>query len=153
MSVPFSENGGFVASNFFLFMPTSSPDGSQSYIGIFDVSNFNDPTDGRLYTYRQEDIIVGRVPTVRRIILVYRDTGVLSVTVTVQGTDDNGQKVSQSVKVQIGTTSASLQLLTKFVDIELTAFRPQPLLSQNAGDGPLDIVSLTMIGSVEEVTL
>ncbi len=153
MTVPFSENGGFAATNFYLFVPTQDAALSQSYIGIFDPTSFDDPVDGTSYAYRQEDVMPARVPTVRRVVLTYRDLGVAHITVTVQGINDNGNTVVSSVPKTIGTKAATGLLMTAFCDVQLTAFRPQIVVSRPAGGGPLSIVRATMVGEVEEVTL
>ena len=151
--VPFLENGGFQATAYYLFVPTQSVNGGNAYIGAFSASNYNDPVDGSYYFWRQEDIVVGRVPVVRRLILIYRDLGPATVTLGVQGIDDNGtQQVSQQV-VKIGTASASGNLLTAFVDVQLSAYRPQAFIQRAAGAGAISIISLTMIGEVEDVSL
>lgn len=153
MAVPFSENGGFLATDSFLFVPTASADFSQFYIGFFDVTSFDDANDGSFYAYRVEDVDVCRVPTVRRVLLVYRDVGVGTITVSVRGVNDNDAIVSVSSKQVLGTKAATGALLTQLVDLTLTCFRPQITISRDAGAGPISIISATMVGTVEEVTL
>ena len=152
MAVPFSENGGFGATTFFLFVPTQASDSGISTVSIFDVSSFNDPDDGTSYSWRVEDIITARVPTVRRVIFVYTDLGPAIVTVNLKGTNDNNAIVTASKTISIGTAGATGAQFTVFVDIELTAFRPQLSISSKAGAGPISIVSASMSGEVEQVT-
>lgn len=153
MTVPFSENGGFAVSNSYIFVPVQTADLQRVYIGIFDPASFNDPTDASFYNYRMEDIVPGRVPTIRRVIVVYRDIGVCTLRVTVQGVNDNGAQVSSTKTMQIGSIAATGLLLTAFFDVQLTAFRPQLNLFKAAGAGPFSIVSATLIGEVEENSL
>jgi hypothetical protein len=153
MAVPFSENGGFLATTFFIFCPTQASDSGASYIGIFDPSSFDDPNNGSSYSYKIEDVIVGRVPTVRRVILVYKDLGPATITVQLSGTNDNNNIVTASVKAKLGTTGATGALLTAFADVTLTAFRPQLTLSRAAGGGPLSIISATLVGEIEDISL
>lgn len=153
MAVPFSENGGFAATTFFLFVPAQAADTGAPYVGIFDTTNFDDSDDPSTYSWRSEDIIVGRFPVVRRVILVYRDLGPATITVTVTGTDDNNSIVAASQKVKIGTSGATGVLLTIYVDLQLAAFRPQLSVSRAAGAGPVSIVSATLIGEVEDTSL
>lgn len=153
MSVPFSENGGFLATTFFLFVPAVRFDTGDPYIGIFDTTDFDDPNAASSYSWRAEDIAVARVPTVRRVILVYTDLGVAKITVTLSGTNDLNNVISASQTVTIGTSGASGAQLTAFVDVALTAFRPQLTISRAAGGGPLSIVSATLTGEVEKSTL
>jgi hypothetical protein len=148
---PFSENGGFAATAFFLFVPTTTTAG-QSFISIYDPSNFDDPDDASSYSWRAEDIEVARVPTIHRVILVYRDLGLATITVTVSGVNDNGATVTASKLTKIGSAAASNNLMTAFVDLTVSAFRPQLSISRAAGAGPVSIVSATMVGEVEEVS-
>jgi hypothetical protein len=151
--VPFLENGGFAATAYYLFVPAQASSGGNAYIGAFSASNYNDVQDASFYFWRQEDIIVGRVPTIRRLILLYRDLGVATITIGVQGVDDNNaQQISQQ-QVTIGTTAATGLICTKLVDTQLTAYRPQAFLLRAANAGPVSIVSLTMVGEVEDVSL
>jgi hypothetical protein len=151
MSVPFSENGGFASSTFYLFVPVQS--GGNVYVGIFDPSNFNDPNDGSYYFYRMEDVQSGRVPVVRRIVVQYRDIGQATITVTVQGTNDNGNAVSSSITLSIGSAAATGLIRTTFADVQIACFHPQLSFSSVAGSGPYSIVSMTMIGEVEDTSL
>jgi len=152
-AVPFLENGGFAATAYFLFVPAVLSAGGNSFIGAFSASNYNDPNDASSYSYRMEDVIVGRMPTVRRVIVVYRNLGVATLTVTVSGTDDNGAVQSSSDTNTIGSSLADGSLGTSFFDIQLAAYRPQITLSRKAGAGPVSIISVTMVGEVEDVSL
>lgn len=151
MPVPFSENGGFSATQYFIFVPVQSSSGT--YVGIFDITSFDDKNDGSYYFYRVEDTQTGRFPTVRRLFVTYRDIGIVTVTFTVRGIDDTGSIVTSSQIVKLGTASASGNLLSQFVDLTLSAFRPQLSITRAAAAGPLDIVSVTMILEVEETSL
>jgi len=151
--VPFTENGGFQATQYLLFVPTQSVNGGPAYISTFLPNDWNDPTDGSSYSYRMEDVIVGRVPTVRRLFVVYRDLGLATVTFTVSGTNDNAQVVSQSQTKTLGNPNPTGALLSAFFDIALSAYRPQVSHSRAAGSGPLSIVSVTIIGEVEDTSL
>ncbi len=153
MAVPFSENGGFNATTFFLFMPTIASDTGRPTISIFDPSSFDDPDDAASYSWKAEDIVIGRVPIVRRALLVYTDLGLATITVTVTGTDDNNKQISSSKVIQIGTIAATGLQMTKLVDVTLACFRPQLSITRVAGAGPISIVSASLIGEYEEVTL
>jgi hypothetical protein len=153
MTIPFGENGGFTASTFYLMVPVQTSDLGLVYVGIFDVTSFNDPVDSSFYAYRMEDVVTCRVPTVRRVLLVYRDLGLATLTVSISGTDDNNNAVVGTVNVQIGTIAASGAQLTKLIDITVSAFRPQLAWSRAAGGGPISIISATMVGTAEDVTL
>lgn len=147
---PSTENGGVVGSSWLLFMPVQNIASGQCYIGIFDVSSFDDPTDGSFYQYRKEDLIPDTVPTVNRVDITYLDLGLATITVTVQAVNDDQKVVSQSVQVKLGNAVPTNDLMTKLVSIELTGIRPQLSWSRNAGSGPVTITRMIMRGEVED---
>jgi hypothetical protein len=123
-------------------------------IGAFNPMVFDDPVQGSSHSFKVEDIVADRVPTVRRVVLTYRDLGPSAITATISGSDDNG--VPQSITsplVTLGTASATGKLLTKFIDITFTAFRPQLTINRAAGGGPVSIATAIMLGRVERGTL
>jgi hypothetical protein len=151
--VIFGENGGFAATQYFLLVPAQQSSGGPSYVGVFSLSNVNDLIDGSSYSYRMEDVQVGRYPVVRRIFIVYRDLGRATFTVTVSATNDNAQVVTAAKQLQVGNIAPTDTLMSVFFDLVLAGYRPQVSISRAAGAGPLSIVSVTMIGEVEEVAL
>ena len=150
---PIGENGGVFATSWFLFFPMTDLMTGRTFFGILDVESFDDIFDGSSYSYRVEDIGIERVPTVRRVLLVYRDLGLATVTVKLEGTNDNREVVSKSVQKQIGNSIPTRKLLSALVDVQLTCFRPQLTVSRVARGGPFSIISASMVGEAEEVTL
>lgn len=148
---PIGENGGVVASTYFLFVPVQDTRSGQCYIGFFDTTDFNDDKDGSSYSWRQEDISIDAVPTVQRVWITYRDLGPAKFTLTITGTNDNAQIVSAAVVVQIGNNVPTGALFTQQIGLELSAFRPQLSISRNAGDGPISIVRVRMEGEVGDL--
>lgn len=151
-TTPIGENGGFYATAQLLFVPTQSVNGGQNYISYFNPNQYNDPVDGGFYSYRMEDVIVGRQPTVHREIVVYRDYGPATITITISGTNDIPAPVSNSAAFAIGTAAATGTLMTLLAYVSLTAFRPQLTITYPP-NSPVSIVSVTMLGEVEEVVL
>jgi hypothetical protein len=123
-------------------------------LAYYDETTLNDANDSRQYIFRAEDIIAERVPTIRRVILTYIDLGVATVTATVNGVDDTGALVSTRTTATVGTAMASGRLMTSFIDLTATCFRPQLTLSQGANGGPLQLSTVMMTGTIEkQVTL
>jgi hypothetical protein len=151
--IPFLENGGFAATAYYLFVPTQPSSSGNAYIGVFASTNYNDQGDGSTYFYRQEEIIVGRVHHVRRIILVYRDIGLATITVGVQGPDDNNVVQIASQAITIGSAQATSNLLTATVDLSIACYRPQPFITRAAAAGPVSVISLTLIGEADDSSL
>lgn len=139
-------------SSYYAMTPVIEPAGAKT-LRIFDTTNFDDPLVSSAYSFRMEDVVLQRVPTIRRVVLAYHDIGKATIGVTIKGTNDDGDPVSASTTVTIGSAEATGNLLTKFVDLELTAFRPQTSINRTAGAGPLSIATVTLCGEVEEVTL
>lgn len=152
-AIPFSENGGFLASTFFFMLPVQDMTNGAVGVAVFNTANFDDQIDASSYSYKVEDVVPGRVPTVRRVILNYRDLGLANIIVTLTGTNDNAQFISVSVTRQIGNPLPSLIRQTSLIDIELTAFQPQLTIARAAGGGPLSIISATILGDVEDQSL
>lgn len=132
------------------FVSSSSP---QYTLAVLDSNNYDDPIDNTTYVFRMEEIKQNCVPTVRRVILEYRDLGLCTVTCIISGTNDNGQIVTNSLKKQIGNKTPTGTILTAFFDLTLTGFRPQIAFTRKPGDGPLCIISTTIVGEHEEVSL
>lgn len=147
--LPTGENGGVFATTYQLFVPVENCSSGQCYIGFFDVTSFDDQTDGSSYSYRQEDINPDAVATVDRVWVTYRDLGLARMTLTLTGTNDNGAIVSNSIVVTIGNITPTNALLSKQFGLTLSAFRPQLTVSRNAGDGPISIVRVRLLGETE----
>lgn len=148
--LPATENGGVIGSTYLLFVPVQDIRTGLCYIGTYDVTSFDDSGDGGSYSYRAEDIVKHKTPTVNKVILIYRDLGSAKLTVTLAVTNDNAQVKTASVDVQIGNAIPTGALITKLVYLQLTGYRPQLTLSRKAGDGPVCITSATMSGEIED---
>jgi len=123
-----------------------------SLLAYFDSTTFNDPIDGSTYIYRAEDIVMSRVPTVRRVTLTYLDLGVATLAITITGANDLGALVTNTVTITIGNTIPTGLLLTAFADIVITCFRPQLSIFRAASGGPVQITAALISGTVETET-
>lgn len=149
--LPFGENGGVLASTYFLMVPVQDIHSLQCFLGFFDTTDFDDQKDGSSYSWRQEDIGIDAVPTVQRVWITYRDLGPAKFTLTLTGTNDLNQVVSASAVVQIGNLIPTNALFTQQVGLELSAFRPQLGITRNPGDGPISIIRARMEGEVGDL--
>lgn len=122
-------------------------------IWTFDPTNFDDPGIGGFYFWKMEDVIAGRTPTVGRVIISYRNLGVATFTLTLTGTDDSGNTVSNSAPVTVGTAAANNRICSKVIGLTLTGQNLQPSVSRNPGSGPLSITKLRLEGRVETTVL
>lgn len=148
---------GANAAQWFLMLPVLIPFNptttKQHVIAIYDTTDFNDQLDVTYYQYRAEDIVLDRQPTVRRVVIQYRDLGVVTIGLFLEGTNDNNQVVRASREATIGNGVPTRRILTALIDISLTAFRPQLTIVRPSYGGPLSIIQVTLIGTVEDSTL
>src|SRR6516164_6362874 len=104
---------GAVTVNMLLPMAAVTTAASQTstFLGTFDPTSFNDTSQGSSITFKTEDIVPVRVPTVRRVALVYRDLGQATITVSITNTDDNGVvNTFTSAPVALGNVVATGKL-------------------------------------------
>ncbi len=128
--------------------------GTVGFYAFDPAGGFNDPVASSFYSFKVEDVAQGRTPTISRVIVTYRDLGLVIAVFMLTGTQDNqvvgGLTGSGSMQtVQMGNQSATGKLMTKFVDISLTAQNIQLTVVRAAGAGPLSIAKVLMCGRVE----
>jgi len=159
---------GGVASNSVTFTVTTPSNGGMlSALNIFaipsvqfltpqiftlDPTNFDDQANGSNYSWKVEDVIAGRTPTINRVIVSYRDLGLATATFTLTGNDDSGNIISNSATIQIGTVAASKKIITVVLGITLTAQNLQLSVLRPAAGGPVSITKIRMEGKVEMTT-
>lgn len=143
-------NRGYVGPLNMLLIPAQNFTTAVFY--TLDPTNFNDVSSPSSYSWKVEDVIAGRTPTINRLIVSYRDLGLATVTFTLSGTDDSGNLVSNSTPVAIGTLAASNKIVTKVVGLALTGQNLQLSVLRDANAGPVSITKMRMEGRVETTT-
>jgi IPT/TIG domain-containing protein len=141
-------NGGFGGSLNLFLIPAEDANGA-AVIWTLDPTNFNDAFSNSFYRWKVEDVIAGRIPTISRVIISYRDLGLATINVTLNGTNDQGQAVSNTVPVIIGNIVPLGIILTTLVGISLSAQNLQLSISRDANAGPVSITKVRMEGRVE----
>jgi hypothetical protein len=146
-----ASNGGLTKPLGFALYPVSSATG-QGQMFFCDPTNFNDPNSASFYTYKVEDVIAGRTPSVGCIIISYTDLGVASLTWNISGTTDQGKAVNETGTISIGNTVPLGIILTQIVRFNpvFTAQNIQLTLIRAAGAGPVSITKVRMEGRVEK---
>lgn len=154
-----SSNGGVSQLARVSLIPMRSVPLGTTALWAFDpLSGFNDPNNPSFYSFRVEDIIPGRNAIIRRIVLSYRDLGIVSAVFSLFGTNDAGQIVSSfTMKEQAGATTVvplgnkipTNKILTKIIAIQLTAQNMQLQIQRLAGAGALSITKVVICGNVE----
>ena len=145
-----ASNGGIPALlNLWLFPSLIGGDG---IFWTLDPTNFNDTLEGSNYSWKVEDVIAGRTPTINRLIISYKDLGVVATTVLISGTDDSQNPVLFQEAVTLGTVGAPGTIKTSVVGVNLTGQNLQLTIVRAANAGPLCITKIRMEGKVEMTT-
>lgn len=145
-----ASNGGTSSPLDLFLIPITDFVGGKFY--QFNVSDFNDDLKPSSYFWKVEDVLPGRTPTCRRVIVSYTDLGEVTATFTLSGTNDLGQVVSESEEVTLGNTVPTGKMLTKLLGLTLTAQNLQLSVLREEDDGPLSIVKVRLEGTVETTT-
>jgi hypothetical protein len=151
--VPQSNGGVFAASKASLFPVFNATDNRCEFMAFDPTQGYNDTVNPSSYNFRVEEVAPYRTPTVRRVILSYIDLGVVAITLTLTGCNDQQAVVSKSAQITIGNNPATGAILTQKVDLQLTAMNQQLNVERAAGAGPLSLAKVWLIGESEEVKL
>ena len=149
-------NGGVSGPLGLLLIPAQN--GGTPNVFTLDPTNFNDPANGSYYYWKVEDGIAGRVMTINRVILSYRDLGVATITVGLNGVsgekDSNNADtpVANSQQIEIGTVAASQKICTIVLGLALTGCNLQASVTRAPNAGPVSITKLRMEGKIEDTT-
>ena len=151
--MPQSNGGVATTSRLTLFPMFDATTGRVAFYAFDPSAGFNDPVSGGFYSFKVEEVIPGRVPTIRKIIVQYRDLGAATATFTLSGTlfvSPNGQTlVTKSTQVSLGTAAATGKIMTALVDLVLTGMNLQLVITRAANSGPLSFSKIILCGSIE----
>jgi hypothetical protein len=147
-----SSNGGVFALGQIAVYPCLNTVTNQMEYRTFDVTQpQNDPVNPSSYSWRVEQLKAFRNPTVRKIFWTFTDLGQVSVTWSIQGTNELGKVVGPiSTGIGVGNNPATRAILTTEVDLFINAMNLQLSVSKTAGAGPLSVVKVVMVGEVED---
>lgn len=153
-------NGGVSqTSRVTLYPMLNAQTGIVSFFSFDPNNGYNDPAASSFYTFKVEEVIQGRTPTISRVVVSYRDLGQVSAVFTLTGTNDAQQVVggltgngSMQV-VQLGNALPTGKIMTVLIGISLTAQNIQLMVTRAAGAGPLSITKILMCGRVENAEL
>jgi hypothetical protein len=149
-----STGGVATTSRLTLYPMQNAVTGIIGFYAFDPAGGYNDPLASSFYAFKVEDVMQGRTPTISRVIVTYRDLGLVTAVFTLTGTQDNqvvggltGQGSMQVV--QMGNALATGKLMTIFVGISLSAQNIQLMITRAAGAGPLSIAKVLLCGRVE----
>ena len=144
-------NGGVSTTSRLTLFPMQSVIGAVVGFYAFDPSaGFDDQNAGGFYSFKVEEVLAGRKPTIGQAIITYRDLGVASISLFMSGVTENQAVITQAVSASIGNAVATGKLMTKVVGINFPAcFNPQLTIIRNPAAGPVSIAKVVLCGRVE----
>lgn len=152
-----SSNGQVLAIAYIVFYPCFNLVTGKTEYRTFDVKlPFNDPTLGSFYFWKIEELLAYRNPTVRTVIVTYKDVGIVNTVWTITAAQDDQSVISQSVKMQLGNAIPTNRLLAQRIDFSnppVTGQLVQLSVFREANAGPLQIAKVVMQVEIEESTL
>jgi hypothetical protein len=154
--MPQSFGGVSASTKIYLFPMQNAASGAIGYYAFDPSQGFNDPVNPSVYKFKVEQIIPGRIPTISRMILTYRDLGQVTATFALAGTTDQGKVVgngtppASSATVTIGNIIPTGVLMTTVQGLVLSAQNLQLSITRRPGAGALSIASIVLCGRVEK---
>jgi len=145
-------NGGISQLASVALMPMQDATTGACGLYAFDpLFGFNDPVNASVHSYKVEEIMHGRTPTVTRLLVTYRDLGIVRVIFAFTFTDDSGATQSSHIPAELGNAQQTNKLITKmlFPNSAITGQNLQLTINRAANAGPLSIVKITICGKVE----
>ena len=146
-------NGGVSTSSKLTLYPMQNVRTGIVGFYAFDPSaGFADPNSGGFYSFKVEDVLPGRTPTIGQAVITYRDLGQVTWQIQVTGTTESQTIIvtSPAITVQFGNLVPTGRLMTKIVGINFPACQnPQVTLIRPPGAGPLSIAKVVICGRVE----
>lgn len=150
-------NGQVFATKYTPLYPCINLGTGQNEYRAFDVdSPFNDPLLSSFYFWKIEEVAAYRNPTVRTVIVTYKDVGLVDTKWTITAAQDDQTVTSQTVSKTLGNKIPTGRLLAIRIDfdsppvtgqlLQLSMFR-----EQNAG--AFQIAKVVMQVEVEDSTL
>jgi len=154
--------GGLTGALGALIVPIQNTITNRFYVEKRDPTNFN-CEENAIYYFRQENIKTTYAVTNHKLIVIYRNIGLVTVTFNLtvfrRGvTQVSGNKVTiqqgtyktVSKTLTLGTNNPDKKLYTIDFNIANSGERPQVWFYVNANAGPLSIISVLLIGNADE---
>lgn len=121
----------------------------QNLVYFIDPTNHNCEEDVE-YFFKVEEVEPGNKLTIHRIVLRWRDLGVVTFTMAVVSADMPGLDYSSTGNarlVTIGNVVPTRKIYTKLVDLNVTTEAPQLYILRKAKKGPLAITKVKAWGT------
>jgi hypothetical protein len=150
--VPVSYGGVFATAQASLFPCLNTNTGFMEFRTWDTTVPPNDPLLASSYTWKMEDLAAYRTPTLRRLVVTFRDLGQVATVWTATSENQQTQQTQQT-SVGWGNAVPTMRIMSTPVDLSITGQLIQVSVTRAAGAGPLAIVKLTLAFQVEEVSL
>jgi len=151
-----TSTGGLAGASFKLLMPLFDSVFDKTYCALIDADN-NDCEEESFYLFRQEDVMPGRICSVHKLLITYKELGVATFSIGVQVYLREPNKFYQnSVELKItkrnqkGMPFPDGKLRTIAADFVIEGERPQVFIRRKANSGPLAITRVHMIGKADQ---
>lgn len=144
--------GGLIGYQVNMLYPIFDQLTSQNMIYLMDSNNFNTEEDVE-YDFRVEEFEPGNEATIHRIVIRYRDLGIVTFTVAVV----SATIISKGINTTIGSGNARTytvgnsvptgKIFTLLAALKVTTEAPQVKLFRKAGAGPLAVTKVKVWAS------
>lgn len=149
-----TSNGGVFAQSQVAIYPCTNVITGKTECRTFDVTQpANDPNYPSSYSWRVEQYLPYRNPSIRKILWTFTDLGQVTAVWTLQGVDEKFAVHSSVTPITAGNFIPTYAIMTTEVDIQggvFTAMNMQLSVSKAAGAGPLSVLQVVLVGEIEE---
>ena len=151
-TAPTLSYGGVLASTAIDLFPMVDLQGNTGFYTFDPTQGFNDLYADSIYFFRVEDIAPYRTPTIRWVILTYINLGPVTVTLNLTGCTDKQSILSKTQVCKLGNTNniGSVMTFRQSMGEAFSAMNLQLSIFRKAGDGPISLSHVSLVGSIEE---
>lgn len=151
-----TSTGGLFGANYRLLMPLFDSVFDKTYLAFIDPED-NNCEEEAFYLFKQEDVMPGRVVSVHKLLVYYKELGAAKFSVGVQVYIRKTNKFYQkSVELKITDRKDRTapfpdgKLRELPVDFVIEGERPQVFIIRRANAGPLCVTRIHMVGNANE---
>lgn len=151
-----TSTGGIGGNNYRLLMPMFDSVFDKTYLALVD-PNDNNCEEEAFYLFKQEDVMPGRVVSVHKLLVYYKELGTARFTVGVQVYIRDANKFFQKSRelmivdrLDKNAPFPDGKLRELAVNFVIEGERPQVFIRRKANSGPLCITRVHMIGHADQ---
>ncbi len=137
--------GGLIGYQINLLFPLFDQVSKSNMIYIMDSNNFDTEEDTE-YDFKVEEFEPGNTSTIHRVVIRYRDLGVVTFTLAVLSADkpdiDTASGSGNTQVITVGNEEPTNKIFTFKSSVKVTTEAPQVKIFKQASDGPLCITKV-----------